>query len=64
MTDPHASVQVKTLVEGVPNLAMVETVDSQKLASKLDTAVAALGEHDLLQLSSRLRYRPALGVQP
>ena len=36
--------KAKTLVEGVPNLALVETVDSQKLANKLDAAIAALGE--------------------
>lgn len=29
--------QVKTLLEAVPNLAMLETVDSEKLASKLDS---------------------------
>lgn len=35
--------KVKALLEGAPNLAMVETVDSEKLANKLDSAVAALG---------------------
>ncbi|GAB4820898.1 hypothetical protein N2152v2_007944 [Parachlorella kessleri] len=39
--------KVKTLVEGVPNLAMVETVDSQKLANKLDATIAALGRPPL-----------------
>lgn len=29
--------QVKALLEGVPNLTMLETVDSEKLASKLDS---------------------------
>ncbi|KDD74108.1 alanine racemase [Helicosporidium sp. ATCC 50920] len=33
--------KVKALVEGVSNLAVVETVDSIKLANKLDAAVAA-----------------------
>lgn len=33
--------KVKTLVEGVPNLACVETVGSEKLASKLDAAAEA-----------------------
>ncbi|CAK4650541.1 hypothetical protein LEN26_004394 [Aphanomyces euteiches] len=32
--------KVKTLIQGVPNLYMVETVDSIKLASKLDKAWA------------------------
>ena len=35
--------KVKALLEGAPNLAMVETVDSEKLANKLDSTVAALG---------------------
>ncbi|KAL6752115.1 hypothetical protein V8C86DRAFT_3141493 [Haematococcus lacustris] len=33
--------KVKAVVEGVPNLAMVETVDSVKLADRLDKAVSA-----------------------
>ncbi|PSC69017.1 proline synthase co-transcribed bacterial-like protein -like [Micractinium conductrix] len=39
--------KVKTLLEAVPNLAMLETVDSEKLASKLDSTVAALGRPPL-----------------
>ncbi|KAG1653530.1 hypothetical protein FOA52_006084 [Chlamydomonas sp. UWO 241] len=35
--------KVKAIVEGVLNLAMVETVDSAKLADKIDKAVAAAG---------------------
>ncbi|KAL4457402.1 hypothetical protein ABPG75_012267 [Micractinium tetrahymenae] len=36
--------KVKTLLEGVPNLAMLETVDSEKLANKLDSTVNTSGE--------------------
>lgn len=32
--------KAKSLIEGVPNLAMLETVDSVKLANKLDNAVS------------------------
>lgn len=39
--------KVKALLEGVPNLTMLETVDSEKLASKLDSTVAALGRDPL-----------------
>ena len=39
--------KVKVLLEGVPSLAMVETVDSEKLASRLDAAVAALARPPL-----------------
>jgi hypothetical protein len=39
--------KAKALVEGVPGLAVVETVDSAKLASKLDAAVAAAGRPPL-----------------
>lgn len=35
--------KVKALVEGVPSLAAVETVDSEKLATKLNAAIAAAG---------------------
>lgn len=35
--------KAKVLVEKVPNLAFVETVDSEKLACKLDAAIGALG---------------------
>ncbi|KAI8474550.1 MAG: hypothetical protein J3K34DRAFT_366172 [Monoraphidium minutum] len=35
--------KVKSLVEGVPNLAMVETVDSAKLADRLDRCAGAAG---------------------
>lgn len=35
--------KVKMVIEGVPNLAMLETVDTEKLASKLDSAVQSLG---------------------
>lgn len=39
--------KVKALLEGVPSLAVVETVDGEKLANKLDAAVAALGRPPL-----------------
>lgn len=39
--------KAKALIEGVPSLAMVETVDSEKLANKLDAAVAASGRPPL-----------------
>lgn len=35
--------KVKTLLEAVPQLAMLETVDSEKLANKLDSTGAAEG---------------------
>ena len=39
--------KAKALVQGVPSLAIVETVDSAKLADKLDAAVAAVGRPPL-----------------
>ncbi|KAK9845726.1 hypothetical protein WJX81_000672 [Elliptochloris bilobata] len=39
--------KAKALIEGVPNLAMVETVDSMKLANKLDAAVGGSGRPPL-----------------
>jgi pyridoxal phosphate enzyme (YggS family) len=42
--------KAKALVEGVPNLSMVETVDSVKLAGKLDAAVAGAGRAPLAVL--------------
>jgi hypothetical protein len=39
--------KAKALVEKVPGLACVETVDSEKLATKLDAAVAAAGRPPL-----------------
>lgn len=51
--------QVKALLEGVPGLACVETVDSTKLASKLDTTVAALGRPPL-RVMVQARARSAL----
>ena len=39
--------KAKALVEGVPSLTMVETIDTEKLANKLDAAVAALGRPPL-----------------
>lgn len=39
--------KAKALVEGVPNLAMVETLDSAKLADRLDRCVAAAGRAPL-----------------
>ncbi|EFN58933.1 hypothetical protein CHLNCDRAFT_48564 [Chlorella variabilis] len=39
--------KVKALLEAVPNLALLETVDSAKLASKLDSTVASLGRPPL-----------------
>lgn len=39
--------KAKALVDGVPSLAMVETIDSEKLASKLDAAIAAGGRSAL-----------------
>jgi PLP dependent protein len=35
--------KAKTLVQCCPNLAMLETVDSAKLANKVDAAVEAAG---------------------
>ncbi|KAJ8432583.1 hypothetical protein Cgig2_008668 [Carnegiea gigantea] len=39
--------KVKTLINGVPNLAMVETVDDEKIANHLDRAVGNLGRKPL-----------------
>ncbi len=39
--------KAKALVQAVPNLAAVETVDSEKLASKLDAAVGGAGRPPL-----------------
>lgn len=39
--------KVKTLLEGCPNLAMLETVDSVKLANKLSNTVEACGREPL-----------------
>lgn len=43
--------KVKALVEGVPNLSMVETVDSAKLADRLDRAVAGAGRQEPLSVA-------------
>ncbi|WJX37653.1 hypothetical protein P8452_25397 [Trifolium repens] len=39
--------KVKTLLNGVPNLAMVEGVDNQKVANNLDRMVSTLGRNRL-----------------
>ncbi|KAJ7963767.1 Pyridoxal phosphate homeostasis protein [Quillaja saponaria] len=39
--------KVKPLLAGVPNLAMVEGVDNEKLASQLDRTVSTLGRNPL-----------------
>nr|VDD49849.1 unnamed protein product [Brassica oleracea] len=39
--------KAKTLLAGVPNLAMVHGVDGQKVANHLDRAVSSLGRHPL-----------------
>lgn len=39
--------KVKALLEGCPNLAMLETVDSVKLANKLNNAVESCGRQPL-----------------
>jgi len=39
--------KVKALLEGVPSLSCIETVDSVKLADKLNAAVAAIGRPPL-----------------
>ncbi|KFK29193.1 hypothetical protein AALP_AA7G101700 [Arabis alpina] len=39
--------KAKTLLAGVPNLAMVEGVDGEKVANHLDRAVSSLGRHPL-----------------
>lgn len=39
--------KVKTLLGGVPNLAMVEGVDNEKIASRLDQVVSTLGKNPL-----------------
>lgn len=54
--------KVKALLEGCLNLAMLETVDSVKLANKLNNAVAACGRqplHVLIQVSSHSGIRVA-----
>lgn len=43
------------MVEGVPSLAMVETVDSAKLADKLDKVVAAAGRTAPLPVMVQVR---------
>ncbi|XP_015899333.3 uncharacterized protein LOC107432660 isoform X2 [Ziziphus jujuba] len=39
--------KVKSLLAGVPNLAMVEGVDNEKIANHLDRAVSSLGRNPL-----------------
>ncbi|KAG5414084.1 hypothetical protein IGI04_001651 [Brassica rapa subsp. trilocularis] len=39
--------KAKTLLAGVPNLAMVHGVDGEKVANHLDRAVSSLGRHPL-----------------
>ncbi|CAL8466466.1 g6002 [Coccomyxa elongata] len=39
--------KAKTLLDGVPNLAFLETVDTEKLANKLDSTVEQLGRPPL-----------------
>lgn len=39
--------KAKTLVQSCPNLVMLETIDSQKLANKVDSAVEAAGRSPL-----------------
>ena len=39
--------KVKTLLEGVPSLACIETVDSEKLANKLNAAIESMGRSAL-----------------
>ncbi|KAI4388197.1 hypothetical protein MLD38_000550 [Melastoma candidum] len=39
--------KVKTLLSGVPNLAMFEGVDNEKIANHLDRAVSSLGRNPL-----------------
>uniref|UniRef100_A0A803QW15 Alanine racemase N-terminal domain-containing protein n=1 Tax=Cannabis sativa TaxID=3483 RepID=A0A803QW15_CANSA len=39
--------KVKLLLNGVPNLAMVESVDDEKIANQLDRFVASLGRKPL-----------------
>eukprot|EP00887_Chlorella_sp_A99_P002723 scaffold6.g2723.t1 len=56
--------KVKPLLEGCPQLAMVETVDSAKLASKLDDVVAALGRPPLLVLVNTSGEESKYGVDP
>lgn len=51
--------KVKMVIEGVPNLAMLETVDTEKLARKLDSAVQSLGRLPLavmIQVRKQRRY--------
>lgn len=48
--------KVKFLLEGCPSLAMLETVDSAKLATKLNHAVAALGREPLLVMLQALHH--------
>lgn len=59
--------KVKALVEGVPNLAMVETVDSAKLADRLDRCVAAAGRAEPLAVAVQVNTsgeESKYGVEP
>jgi PLP dependent protein len=58
--------KAKALLEGVPNLAMVETVDSEKLAKKLDTAAGAMNRPPLpvLVQVNTSGEESKFGVQP
>ena len=47
--------QAKALVAGVPNLWAVESVDSTKLASKLDAAAATTGRPERLRVFVQVR---------
>lgn len=42
--------KVKQLIENVPNLSMIETVDSAKLADKIDRQVAGTGRGGALPI--------------
>ena len=42
--------KAKTLLEAVPNLAMIETIDSKKLASKLNSALEAREAREALRV--------------
>lgn len=56
--------KVKALVEGVSNLAVVETVDSIKLANKLDAAVAASGECERSKCIMHQRANVCASIPP
>ncbi|KIZ03348.1 hypothetical protein MNEG_4609 [Monoraphidium neglectum] len=59
--------KVKALVEGVPNLSMIETVDSAKLADRIDRCVAGAGRKEPLAVAVQVNTsgeESKYGVEP